>query len=47
MLPQPYASQIYQDYAIRQCPDNPGKILSDCGDNVNIIKTFIRLAKSF
>ncbi|KAI6177576.1 hypothetical protein M3Y97_00922700 [Aphelenchoides bicaudatus] len=30
----PLAGQVYQDYAISQCPDNPQKILSDCGDNV-------------
>ncbi|KAI6202661.1 hypothetical protein M3Y99_01865500 [Aphelenchoides fujianensis] len=31
---QPMAGQIYQDYAMNQCPDNPQKILTDCGDNV-------------
>lgn len=31
---QPLSGQIYQDYAINQCPDNPQKILTDCGDNV-------------
>uniref|UniRef100_A0A915DTN8 AMOP domain protein n=1 Tax=Ditylenchus dipsaci TaxID=166011 RepID=A0A915DTN8_9BILA len=30
---QPYSSMIYQDYA-NQCPDNPAKIMSECGDNV-------------
>ncbi|KAL3094436.1 hypothetical protein niasHT_025912 [Heterodera trifolii] len=30
---QPYQGQMYWDWA-SQCPDNPGKILQECGDNV-------------
>lgn len=36
LVQQSYGNQIYQDYATNQCPDNPAKILSDCGDNVKI-----------
>lgn len=34
MLNQPYASSIYDQYATRECPDNPADIRQDCGDNV-------------
>jgi hypothetical protein len=30
---QPYQGQLYWDWA-SHCPDNPGKILQECGDNV-------------
>jgi hypothetical protein len=40
---QPLAGQIYQDYAINQCPDNPQKILSDCGDNVPCLYDYTML----
>lgn len=40
---QPIAGQIYQDYAINQCPDNPQKILSDCGDNVPCLYDYTML----
>ncbi|CAD5218387.1 unnamed protein product [Bursaphelenchus okinawaensis] len=31
---QPLAGQVFQDSAYNRCPDNPQKILTDCGDNV-------------
>ena len=31
---QPYQGQIYEQYAYRECPDQPAEIRADCGDNV-------------
>jgi hypothetical protein len=40
---QPYQGQIYADYANSQCPDNPGKVLTDCGDNVPCVYDYTLL----
>uniref|UniRef100_A0A914KKZ1 Protein mesh n=2 Tax=Meloidogyne TaxID=189290 RepID=A0A914KKZ1_MELIC len=39
---QPYQGQLYWDWA-SQCPDNPGKILQHCGDNVPCLYDFTLL----
>jgi hypothetical protein len=39
---QPYQGQLYWDWA-SQCPDNPGKIISECGDNVPCLYDFTLL----
>uniref|UniRef100_A0A7E4VC29 Protein mesh n=1 Tax=Panagrellus redivivus TaxID=6233 RepID=A0A7E4VC29_PANRE len=43
MLNQPYQSQIYEQYAARECPDNPAEIKSDCGDSVSCLYDYAML----
>ncbi|KAI1700189.1 AMOP domain-containing protein [Ditylenchus destructor] len=40
---QPYQAQIYHDYAVNRCPDNPPKIMSECGDNVPCLYDYVML----
>uniref|UniRef100_A0AC34RJM6 AMOP domain protein n=1 Tax=Panagrolaimus sp. JU765 TaxID=591449 RepID=A0AC34RJM6_9BILA len=43
ILNQPYSASIYEQYASRQCPDNPAEIHTDCGDNVPCLYDYTML----